>query len=124
MKKELLHKIQKEFIYIGISFIFFVAVFKIIFYNDSFFTAARLVASLFWAFAIPGYFIMLYWNERLELKERFVIGIAVAAAITGITSYYLGLIGINIKWHGAMLPLIISAVGIWFGFGKGRGQAD
>ena len=118
MKKELLHKIQKELIYIGISMIFFVAVFKIIFYNDSIFVAARLVASLFWAFAIPGYFIMLYWNERLELKERFVIGIAVAAAITGITSYYLGLIGINIKWHGVALPLVISAVGIWFGFGK------
>ncbi|MBI2658934.1 hypothetical protein HYX05_02410 [Candidatus Woesearchaeota archaeon] len=43
--------------------------------------------------------------------ERFVIGIALSAGITGIFSYYLGLIGLNIKYHAVLLPSVIIIAG-------------
>ena len=118
MNKELLHKIKKELIYIVISILFFIIVFKLIFYKQDLLTAARLVLSLFWAFAIPGYFLMLYWHDKIEFRERFAIGIGLGAAVIGILSYYLGLIGINIKWHGFLLPAVIIAVGVLAGLMK------
>ena len=104
--------IKKEFVYIGILFLIALIIFKIAFYKESFFVLLRNVLALFWLFVLPGYFIMLYWKEKLEFIERFIIGIGLSAAIIGISSYYIGLIGLNIKFHTIVLPLILILVGI------------
>ena len=43
--------------------------------------------------------------------ERFIIGISLAAGIIGVLSYYIGLIGLNIKYHAVLLPLAIIIAG-------------
>jgi len=110
LKKEIFD--FKELKYLGILFLLALIVFKIAFFKENLIVLFRTVFSLFWLFALPGYFIMLYWKEKLGFLERFVIGILMSAAIIGITSYYLGLWILSIKYHAIVLPLSLIAIGI------------
>ena len=112
MKKELFEQIKKELMTMGIILILSVLAFKIIFLSESFFVVLRTVISIFWIVFLPGFFVMLYWREKLKFYERLIIGALVATAITGISSYYFGLMGIHIKYHAIILPLIMILVGI------------
>ena len=112
LKKEVSDLLKKELQYIGLLFLLALAIFKIAFFIEDFIVLLRNVLSLFWLFVLPGYFILLYWREKLEFIERFVIGIALSAGIIGISSYYLGLIGLNIKYHTFVLPLALILIGI------------
>ena len=111
MKKEIFNIIKKEAQYIWLLFLVVFIIFKIVFFKDSFIVLFRNVLSLFWLFVLPGYFIMLYWKDKLEFIERFIIGSAVSAGTIGIFSYYFGLIGLNIKYHTFLLPLLIIIIG-------------
>lgn len=116
MKKEVFD--FKELKYMGLLFIIAIIIFKIAFFKEGFIILIRNVLSIFWLFVLPGYFLMLYWKEKLEFTERFVIGIVLSAAIIGIFSYYLGLIGLNIKYHTIVLPLILIFIGIIINYRK------
>jgi len=111
LKKELFELVKKEFKQVGILFALGLIIFKIVFFNENLIVVFRNVLSLFWLFVLPGYFIMLYWAEKLDFVERLIIGTAVAAGIAGILSYYLGLFGLNIKYHAILLPPAIIAAG-------------
>ena len=83
---------------------------------ESFLIVLRTVFAFFWMFILPGFYLMYYWHEKLSFLERFIVGIAVSASVIGISSYYLGLAGLNIKYHGILLPilfLIIDFILIW-----------
>lgn len=118
MKKEILDKLKKELGYVGILFILFILIFKITFFKESLVVVFRMVISLFWMFILPGYALMFYWKNKLGFTERFIMGIALSTAIIGILSYYLGLIGINIKYHTIILPLIIILAGLFISLRK------
>jgi uncharacterized membrane protein len=118
LKKEVFSLLKKEFAYILALFVIFLIIFKIIFFKSDFFIVFKTVLSIFWLFALPGYFLMLYWHEKLRFTERLTIGIAFSAAIIGILSYYLGLIGLNIKFHVILLPLVMILVGGFVGYRK------
>ena len=112
MNKEVFNSIKEESKYIGILFVAALIIFKIIYFKEALVVILKIVASLFWLFAIPGYFAMLYWKEKLEFAERFVIGVLLSAAIIGIFSYYLGLMGLNMRYHGFILPPVIIIIGL------------
>jgi uncharacterized membrane protein len=124
LKKELFDTVKKESIYMGILFFVVVITFKIAFYKESFVMILRTVLSLFWLFAIPGYFVMLYWRENLDFMERFIIGIILSAAIIGIFSYYLGLLGLNIKYHAIIFPIALISLGIVSNFKNAQNSKD
>ncbi|MBI2101441.1 hypothetical protein HYT53_02420 [Candidatus Woesearchaeota archaeon] len=109
---------RKELAKLGILFLLFILIFKIIYFNESFFVVFRAVIAIFWMFALPGYFLMLYWHEKLEFLERLIAGIALSAAVIGISSYYAGLIGLNIKYHTIILPAVLIVLGIIINFRK------
>ncbi len=113
MKKEVFNLIKKEFQYIGILFLLSLVIFKIAFFKENFIVLLRNVLSLFWLFVLPGYSIMLYWREKINFLERIVVGIALSAATIGIFSYYIGLLGLNIKFHTVLLPLVLILVGLY-----------
>ena len=113
-----LRVIKKEFLFIGISFLLILVIFKIVFFKEDLMVLIRIVLSLFWLFVIPGYFTMLYWREKIDFLERFIIGIALATAAMGMLSYYLGLIGLNVKYHTFVLPSIFILFGIIINFRK------
>lgn len=112
LTKEIFEIIKKEFQYIGLLFLSALVVLKIVFFKEDFIVIARTALSLFWLFVLPGYFVMLYWREKLDFTERLIVGIALSAAIIGISSYYFGLIGANIKYHTIFLPLALIIIGI------------
>ena len=118
MSKKTFDVIKKESVYAGILFLVILIIFKIIYFRDDFIVLLRFAASLFWLFAVPGYCLMLYWNENLDFTERIIIGIAVSAAVIGISSYYIGLLGLNLKYHGIILPFVLIFAGIALNFRK------
>lgn len=99
---------DKQFKNLIITFIIAILIFKLVFYKESFITIIRIVAIFFWIFVLPG-FIFLF-NYKLNFVEKLVISIAISTALIGITSYYLGLLGLNIKHHW-ILPLIYLIIG-------------
>ncbi|MAE43025.1 hypothetical protein CMO93_04590 [Candidatus Woesearchaeota archaeon] len=114
LKKEVFNEIGKEMKNLGLLFLIVLVIFKIAFYKENLIDIFRNVTSLFWLFVLPGYFIMLYWKKNLEFIERFIIGIGISAAIIGIFSYYIGLIGLNLKYQSILLPLLLITLGILF----------
>ena len=113
LKKEILNKLKKELSYIGILFILFVLIFKIIFFKENLTVIFRTVISIFWIFALPGYFILFYWHRKLRFTERLIVGTALSIATIGIFSYYLGIIGLDIRYHTIILPLVIILISGW-----------
>lgn len=102
----------KELKYLGILFLLVLIAFKIAFFKEDIILLLRNVLSLFWLFVLPGYFIMRYWEDKIEFLERLIVGVILSAAITGILSYYIGIAGLNIKFHAIILPLIIILIGV------------
>lgn len=116
LNKHLSDKLKKEFGIIGVLFIVFLIVFKILFYKESFFVVVKTVFGLFWLFALPGFALMYYWHDKLDFLERLVIGVVFGAALVGSLSYYLGLLGLHAKYHGIILPLallIVALIIVW-----------
>ena len=110
MKKEIFD--LKELKYLGILFLLALIIFKIAFFKENIVVLIRTVVSLFLLFALPGYFIMFYWKEKIDFLERFVVGISLSTAIIGIFSYYTGLLGLDIKYHMFLLPVVLILIGI------------
>ncbi|MDP7506795.1 MAG: hypothetical protein QF362_05145 [Candidatus Woesearchaeota archaeon] len=108
MKKDLIKKEAVSLVYILLAGI---VILKILFYNEDFPTILRTLLAFFWLFILPGFSLMYYWEDKLNFMERFLIGVAVSAAIIGTCSYYFGLIGLNIKYHGILLPLLLLTIG-------------
>lgn len=91
------------------------AIVKVVFYRQDFVTTTRTALSLFWMLTLPGYALLYYWKEKLGFTERIVVGTAAGAAVTAIASYYLGIAGLHVKYHGIVLPiamLIVAAVAV------------
>lgn len=112
MRKEAFDAVKKELKYIGLLFLVFLVIFRIVFLKENLIVLFKLVLSLFWLFVLPGYFMMLYWREKIDFTERFIIGIVLAAGIIGIVSYYLGLAGLNLKYHAVILPSVLILAGM------------
>ena len=112
LKKEVFDFIGKELKYIGIALALVFVALKVTFYKESLLVVLRTSVSLFWLFILPGYSLMLYWREKLEFAERFVIGVLLSAAVMGIFSYYFGLMGLSIRYHAFILPPVIIVIGL------------
>lgn len=111
-------KLKDEAKYLGILFLLSIIILKIVFYKENFLLILRLTASFFWMFILPGFALMYNWEEKIRFTERFVISIALSAAVIGVSSYYLGLIGLHIKYHSILLPAIFIALGFLIFFKK------
>jgi len=102
--------VKKETLIMSILFFIGVFIMKIVFYNENIFVILRTMLSFFWLFVLPGFALMYYWHEKINFVERFLLGVALSLAIIGIISYYLGLVGFNIKYDILLLPLVCFAV--------------
>lgn len=116
MRKETFDLIKKEMIYVAILFFVALLLFKIAFYKESFSILLKTAASIFLLFVLPGYAIMLYWHEKLGFLQRSVMGIIIAASAAGISSYYLGILGFDTRYHAFFIPLALIASGLFAAF--------
>jgi uncharacterized membrane protein len=90
---------------LGIVLLIGVLLLKIVFFKELLLTVIKMVLSLLWLF-FPGFVFMLRWKEKLGFVERFLIGVGVSTGVLGIASYYVGIMGLHVKYHGAVLPLV------------------
>jgi len=72
----------------------------------------RIIVVIYFVFILPGFSLMYYWRKDLDFITRTVIGSLVSCSLIGILSYYLGVIGLNIKYHVVVLPLLLIVVGV------------
>ena len=56
---------------------------------------------------------MLYWEKKIDFIGRIIIGTALGVGLGGILSYYLGLFGVNVRFHAIILPLVLIGIGIF-----------
>lgn len=110
LNKQLVDKLKVESLFLGMLFILSFILFKILFYKENLLVIIRMIFSLFFLIVIPGYFFMLYWADKINFKERFVLGIAAGIVFIGVISYYLGIFGLDVKYHFILLPLVISFI--------------
>lgn len=106
-----MNELKDEAKYLGILFLLSIIILKVLFYKESILITLRLVASFFWMLILPGFILMCNWREKISFTGRLIISIALSAAIIGISSYYLGMIGIHIKFHGILLPAVFIILG-------------
>jgi len=71
------------------------------------FSGMMAVLGIILLFVVPLYLIL--DNFDLGQDEKIVFSFFLGV---GISSYYLGLIGLNIKYHAIILPLVLILVGI------------
>ncbi len=95
-----------------------VVIMKIVFYKQDIAATTRTALSLFWMLTLPGYALLCYWKEKLGFMERIIVGTAAAAAVTAIASYYLGALGLHVKYHGIVLPVAMILAGVALGMRK------
>ncbi len=111
--KSLLNILKKDFLYLLISYFIAIIIFKIGFYKESLFLLARVLFSFYWLFIIPGIFITYTFSKEMKFIERFFIGFGIGAAIIGLSSYYIGLLGLHIKYHGVLLPFVVLVTAVF-----------
>ncbi len=120
MMNENNHRIElfKDMQSLTIIFIVIFILLKIFFFKESIINLIKIEASFYYLFILPGFSLLYYWKNKLNFLERFIIGFAVSLAITGILSYYLGLLGINLNISSWMLPPMIIFGGLFMYFHK------
>jgi hypothetical protein len=100
-------RFKQEITALGISFAVAFIILAAVFYKESAFVVLRLAAGIFWLFTIPGMAILWWWREKISPAAIVVMGTVLGMAVVGIASYYLGVLGVNIKYSGIILPIII-----------------
>lgn len=108
MKLKLL---KHELLYFGISFVALIIALKIVFYKEAFANLFLVVFGIFWLFVAPGYALTVCLVDKFSFSMRVILGSALAAALLGTISYYLGIAGLNLKFHPYFLPVIIILAG-------------
>ena len=112
MNREFKEQLKKEWMYVALLLVALIVLLKIIFHSESLGVVLRTAISFFWMLVLPGFTWMYIWKDKLGFGERFIISIPLSAAVVGILSYHLGLIGLHTKYHGALIPILILAAGI------------
>jgi len=111
LRKGIFEAAKKEAVYMGIALLLTLVIFKIVFYKEGFVVVARFVLSFYFALALPGFSLLLYWTEKLGFFERFVLSIPLSAALVGVLSYYIGILGVHIKYLSFILPAFLILLG-------------
>ncbi len=111
---ETISKVKTELGYIIIIFITVSIISKIAFSQEEMLTVIRVTSAFFWLFVLPGFCLMFYWQDKLGFIERFIAGSVLGAASVVISSNYLGLIGVHIKYHGIILPFVMITISVFW----------
>lgn len=120
------HIPKKEFLYLGTAFVASILVLKIVFYKEAFANLFLVVFGFFWLFVVPGYALTLCMVEKFSLGIRIILGSALTLALLGTISYYLGIAGLNLKFHPYFLPIVIILIGgfLYYKHEQGRIRKD
>lgn len=119
-----LSEAKKEFkaqlLLLSALFISLLVIFKIVLFKETLVTLFLALGVLFYSIIIPGVILLAYLNKKLGSFSRLVLGSVLAIALTGIASYYLGLLGLHVKYHPYIIPPLIMLVGLFLFYRENR----
>lgn len=110
----LIKELKREALKFGISFAVFAATLKIVFIGESLLTVIRAAAGFYWLYVLPGFALVYCWRGRLAFIERLIIGSVLGLAAVGVIGYNLSALGLHMKYHAILLPLLITGVACIF----------
>ena len=101
--------IKPELLRMGIVYLVLLAILKTVFFKEPFIQLAAVAFGIVYAFVIPGYALMLRISKKPDFLASLIIGTVLSIAIIGISSYYIGLFGLHVKYH-FFLPALFTAL--------------
>ena len=101
---------HRDFFVLAKIFLYSLILLTIVFYNEPFFSILRYAFSLSIMTYVPGYFLTKKLLEQDD--QRLLFGSMISLTIIGVTTYYLGLIGVNVHISSFMLPTLLVTTGI------------
>lgn len=107
---------NNELVKLLVLFVISFLIIKIVFYRESFSISFLFVFSFFWNFVFPGFSLLYLYKEKLPFFERFIFGTITGLAIISIFSYYIGLVGIHVRYHTFFLPPLFIIIGIFLNY--------
>lgn len=122
-----MRELKQEAKWLAATFAVFLIIVYIAYRDESVAVVARTAAAIYWLFVIPGYAVMFHWRGHLGFVERVVVGTVAAMVVVGVSSYYLGLIGLKLQNQTLILPaavVIISAFAARFSARKTQQQQN
>lgn len=90
--------INKDLLYLIYFSIVVFVIFKIIFYKEDISNIFRLFISLLILGIFPAYILSEIFFSALDFIPKILVGMCLSFGIVGIFGYYLGLMGIHIKY--------------------------
>ncbi|MCK5022708.1 MAG: hypothetical protein KAS04_00910 [Candidatus Aenigmarchaeota archaeon] len=97
---------------LGITYAIGLVIFFIVFFKENPIITIITFSAMFWIFVMPGITITYLW--KMNFLERIAISIAISSAIMGISSYYLGLVGLHVGSSSIILPPLFMIIGFLF----------
>ncbi|MBW2974426.1 hypothetical protein KY366_01795 [Candidatus Woesearchaeota archaeon] len=118
---KIIQQLKKEGIIIGELFLIFLVIFKFLFLKSSFILVFRTVFSIFWLYLIPGFCLMYYFVEKMDIVERMIIGTIFGFAVSSLFGYNLGLMGIKVGVQVLLIPVSALVVSAFIIYRKSKG---
>jgi hypothetical protein len=102
-------KVESKVLLVILAFLFIAL--QVVFFRENTAVVARLALALGWLFILPGYALLLFIHRTLSLAVRLGIGFCCAVAAYGLLSYYFGILGLHVRFHWLLIPLILLVLG-------------
>ncbi|OGJ15880.1 hypothetical protein A3K73_01810 [Candidatus Pacearchaeota archaeon RBG_13_36_9] len=104
-QKEAVKNTYKKLIFV---YLFWIVLFSITFYKTKLTTNLIVSTSLFMFYILVPYILLVLLGKIYSIKE-FLIFAATYLAIILVSSYYIAIIGLNVKYHFIALPCLVIA---------------
>lgn len=111
-KDKIGEKLVRELAYLAAVFFVCLIMMRLIFSRDSILVIVKLLSALFWMFVLPGYSLTFWCHRNLDFLTRVVVGVGISAALMAVGGYYLGLLGLHVRYHGIVIPVFLILCGI------------
>ncbi len=105
------------------SIIFILVLLKVMFYKEPTLSVMKTGFSFWYLTVLPGYAFVRNSFKKSGVLEKMLLSLAVGASLLGILSYYLGLLGIHVKYHAYIIPPALILTGVLIGL-KNKDNKD
>ncbi len=100
-----------EFEKIVLSIIVGTLIIRIIFFAESWVVVLKICMMIYGMFILPGIG-MTYLLKEISFFERLALSVAISAAMLGTSAYYLGILGVHVKYSAVALPVFFIIVSL------------
>ena len=100
-----------EFEKIILSIVLGTVIIRIIFIDESWVVVLKICMMIYGMFILPGIGIT-YLLKDLNFFERLALSVAISAALLGTSAYYLGILGVHVKYSAVALPVFFIIVSL------------